>query len=92
MQIENEVKKMQTRIQQLEAEEERALKVIQDAKEKALKLLTIKSDQIKLKQQLSNKRKEEHQQKMQKVKSRKMLVGGDSGGGEGFGTSLVTAR
>ena len=92
MQIETEVKKMQTRIQQLEAEEERALKVIQDAKEKALKLLTIKSDQIKLKQQLSNKRKEEFQQKMQKVKSRKMLVGGDIGGGEGVGTSLVTAR
>lgn len=54
--IENDVLKMQTRIQLLQAEEDRALKVIEEARQKAEQILTNRQNQLKFKEELNLRR------------------------------------
>jgi hypothetical protein len=47
---------MQTRIQLLQAEEDRALKVIEEARQKAEQILTNRQNQLKFKEELNLRR------------------------------------
>ena len=47
---------MQTRIQLLQAEEDRALKVIEEARQKAEQILTNRQNQLKFKKELNLRR------------------------------------
>ncbi len=51
---------MQTRIQLLQAEEDRALKVIEEARQKAEQILNNRHHQLKFKEELNTRRQKDY--------------------------------
>jgi cell shape-determining protein MreC len=72
MKIESDVVQMHNRIHLLEQEEKRALRRIQETRQKADQILQVRHDQLKFKKQLDSTRKTILEDKLSRVKSRNM--------------------